>query len=51
MSTPPKHMILSIVYYLQELKTIVLEKYVSPVIAFFKFEDVSTKTQGFEKVT
>ena len=46
MSTPPKHMILSMVYYLQELKTIILEKSVFPVIAFFIFEDVSAKTQG-----
>ena len=36
MSTPPKHTILSMVSYLQELKTIILEKSVFPVIAFFQ---------------
>ena len=36
MSTPPKHTILSMVSYLQELKTIILEKSVPSVIAFFK---------------
>ena len=43
---PPKHTILNIVYYLQELKTIILEKSVFPVIVFFILEDVSAKTQG-----
>ena len=46
MSTPPKHTILSMVSYLQELKTIILEKSVFPVIAFCFFEDVSSKTSS-----
>ena len=41
---PPKHTILNMVYCLQELKTIILEKSVFPVIAFCFFEDVSSKT-------
>ena len=36
MSTPPKHMILSLVSYLQELKTIILEKSVPYMIRPFK---------------
>ena len=48
MSTPPKHMILSMVIYLQELKTIIFEKSGISRDFFFKFEDVATKMQGFE---
>ena len=41
-------MILDMINYLQELKTMILENAGFPVIAFSIFEDVPAKTQDFE---